>query len=74
LVFDELLHQTPYYNGSSEEEILLKIKNVPYTIRNKDYKDAAFLFEPRKFLIQQILLNTIVRDPTKRKDPGWVIE
>ena len=74
LILDELLHQTPFYNGSTEEEILLKIKNLPYSIRSKDYKDAAYLFEPKKFLIQQILLNTIVRDSTKRKDPGWIID
>ena len=38
LMFDELLHGTPFYNGATEDEVFLKIRNEPYFIRNKDYR------------------------------------
>lgn len=73
LMLDELLHGSPFYNGATEDEVFFKIRNEPYYIRSSEYRDASF-FETKKHIVQQILLNTILRDPLKRKDLQWLIE
>jgi calcium-dependent protein kinase len=73
LVFDELLHGTTYYNAGTEEEVFTKIRNEPYVIRDKSYNEASF-FDTMNFIIQQVLLNTIQREPSKRKDLSWVVD
>lgn len=67
LMFDELLHGSPFYNGNSEEEVFGKIRSEFYYIRDLQYRDST-LFESKTFIIKQVLLGTIVRDPSKRKD------
>lgn len=33
IMFDELLHGSPFYDGATEEEIYIKIRNEPYYVR-----------------------------------------
>jgi len=33
IMFDELLHGSPFYDGETEEEIYIKIRNEPYYVR-----------------------------------------
>ena len=33
IMFDELLHGAPFYDGATEEEIYIKIRNEPYYVR-----------------------------------------
>jgi calcium-dependent protein kinase len=58
LVFDELLHGSPFFNGATEEEVFNKIRNETYFIRNKEYRESSF-FDGNKFIVQQILINMI---------------
>jgi calcium-dependent protein kinase len=70
LMFDELLHGTPFYNGNSEEEVFKKIRHDPFIIRNKKYYDHQ---DDRKTIIQHILIGMIERDPIKRRDLTWIL-
>lgn len=72
LMFDELLHGSPFYNGSSEEEVFNKIRTEHYYIRDQQYRDAT-IYEWKFFIIKQVLLGTVARDPTKRKDLKYII-
>jgi calcium-dependent protein kinase len=49
-MFDEMLHGTPFYNGSTEEEVFQKVRNEPYYIRADKYRSASF-FETAKFTV-----------------------
>jgi calcium-dependent protein kinase len=51
LVFDELLHGSPFYNGTSEEEVFSKIKNDHYFIRDSTYREST-IFDLRKYTIK----------------------
>ncbi|CAD8067089.1 unnamed protein product [Paramecium primaurelia] len=73
LIIDELIHKTPFYNGDTEEEVFGKIRSINYIIRDKQYAKPAIL-DNKKNLIKNILINSIQKDPTLRKDLNWIIQ
>ena len=50
LMLDELLHGSPFFNGSTEEDVFMKIRNDHFFIRTKEYREASF-FETTRFII-----------------------
>lgn len=50
MVFDELLHGSPFFNGTTEEEVIKKIRTEHYFIRNKEIREASF-FDNTRFII-----------------------
>ena len=40
LMFDELIHGTPFYDGLTEDEVFIKIRNEPYYPRKHEYSGS----------------------------------
>ena len=72
LMFDELLHGSPFYDGMSEDEVFIKIRNEPYYPRKAEYKPSRL--PNRKSIIASILTGMIQKEPTNRKALMWVID
>lgn len=37
IMFDELLHGSPFYDGKVEDDVYMKIRNEPYYVRKQEY-------------------------------------
>ena len=72
LMMDELLHGSPFYNGTTEEEVFAKIRNDLYFIRDPVYSEAT-KSQYKQYIIKQVLFGSVVRDPAKRKDLRQII-
>ncbi|CAD8087506.1 unnamed protein product [Paramecium sonneborni] len=73
LIIDELIHKTPFYNGLTEEEVFGKIRAIRYIIRDQSYAKPK-IFDYKKNVIKNILVNSIQKDPKQRKDLTWIIQ
>ncbi|CAK72998.1 unnamed protein product (macronuclear) [Paramecium tetraurelia] len=73
LIVDELIHKTPFYNGLTEEEVFGKIRAISYIIRDSQYAKPA-IFDTKKNVIKNILINSIQKDPKLRKELPWIIQ
>mgnify|MGYP001807999883 CR=1 FL=1 len=64
-MFDELLHGNPFFDGLTEDEVFIKIRNEPYYPRKHEYSGPRL--PPRKQIIANILMGMINKEPNQRK-------
>ncbi|CAD8193903.1 unnamed protein product [Paramecium octaurelia] len=72
LMFDELLHGTPFFDGHTEDEVFIKIRNEPYYPRKHEYSGSRL--PPRKQIVANILMGMINKEPNQRKSLPWILD